>query len=216
MEEHTSEIVGVVADVKPLGPAEPLPGQVFWPIQQYRRSAAYLFVRTTPGVASVEKAVRARVAGIDEGIQLSAFLSVEDRLETNLVSPRFNLVLAAAFALVAFALAIVGVYGVMAFTVASRTRELRVRIALGAPRASIVRAVVRRGMALTAVGIAFGAAGAFAADRLLASLLYGLSPDDPATFTASAAVLAAAALAACWIPARRASRTDPVTALRSQ
>ena len=216
VEEHASGIVGVVGDVRPLGPADPVPAQVFWPIQQYRRAAAYLVVRTAPGIAGMEKTLRARVAAVDEGMQLSPFLTLEDRLQKSLVSPRFNMLLAAAFAIVAFALAVLGVYGVMAYSVASRTRELGLRVALGAQPASVVRAVVRRGMALAGLGIAAGSAGALAAGRLLTNLLYGLSPADPITLAAAACVLACAALAACWIPALRASRIDPVIALRAE
>jgi putative ABC transport system permease protein len=215
VEEHSSEIVGVVGDMRPLSPAAPTAAQIYWPIQQYRRSAAYLVVRVAPGIA-IEKPVRARVAGVDDGIQLSAFLTLEERLAKNLVSPRFNLLLVSAFAIVALSLSVVGVYGVMACGVASRTRELGVRLALGAPPASLVRDVVARGMGLAALGIAAGCAGALAGGRLLASLLHGLPPSDPVTLLSATAVLAVAALVACWVPARRASRVDPVTALRAR
>jgi putative ABC transport system permease protein len=216
VEKHASEIVGVVGDLRPLSPADPVPAQVYWPIQQYPRSAAYLVIRTEPGIAGLEKAVRARVAGIDPGIQLGTFLTLEERLARDLVSPRFNMLLAAAFAFVAFALAVIGVYGVMAYSVASRTREMGVRMALGAQPSSLVSAVVRRGMGLAGAGIGAGAVGALAAGRLLTSLLYGVAPGDPLALSAAVAVLGVAALVACWVPARRASQIDPVTALRAE
>ncbi len=216
VDDHPSEIVGIVGDARPWRPDEATPAQVYWPIQQYRRGAAYLVMRTAPGIPSVEKAVRARVAGINSHIQLSAFLSLDERLAKNLVSPRFSMLLVAAFGLVALCLAAVGVYGVMSYGVASRTREIGVRIALGAQPASVVGSVVRRGMAMAAIGIGAGCVGAMAVGRLMTSVLFGVSPRDPLTLAAAVSVLALAALAASWIPARRASRIDPVSALRTQ
>lgn len=216
VEDHPAEIVGVVADVTPLRPDEPTPPQVYWPIQQYQRGAAYLVLRTTPGIAGIEQSVGARVAAVDPGIQLGPFVTLDERFARTLVSPRFNMLLVASFALVAVLLSAVGVYGVTACAVASRTPEFGVRVALGASPRQLVTSVIGRGMALTAIGIVAGCAGAMAVGRLLTSLLYGLPASDPATLVSAAALLTAVAAVACWVPARRASRVDPVAALRAQ
>jgi putative ABC transport system permease protein len=133
-----------------------------------------------------------------------------------LVTPRFNMLLILSFALVALALAAVGVYGVIAYSVARRTRELGIRAALGAAPGDLVRDVVLGGVQLAAIGIAAGCVGAMLAGRLLTSMLYGLTPRDPATLAGAVAVLALVAIVACWLPARRASRIDPVAALRME
>ena len=213
---HASEIVGIVADTRPLRPDQPTPPQLFWPIRQYPRGGAYLILRTTPGLGGVEKAVRARTASVNAAIQLSPMLGLDQRFERSVVSPRFNVLLVAAFALVAVALAGVGVYGVIAYALASRTRELGVRVALGATPGRLVRGVFLQGMTLGAIGIAAGCAGALALGRLLTSLLYGLPPADPLTLGAPPALLALVAAAACWLPARRAARVDPVVALAAE
>jgi putative ABC transport system permease protein len=215
VEQHASQIVGVVADVNPLRPDQPTLPQIYWPIEQYRRGAAYLILRTTPGITGIEKAVRARAAAVNGGIQLSEMISLDERFSKRLTSPRFSMLLVVTFALVAMLLAAVGVYGVIAYAVASRTRELGVRIALGALPGRLVVAVLRRGMMLTGIGIAAGCAGALAVGRLLTSLLYGLPATDPVALAGAVALLALAATVACWVPARRASRVDPVSALRA-
>ncbi len=216
VQEHPSEIVGVVPDVRPFRPDEPTTPQIYWPIRQYRRGAAYLIVRTTTGIAGLEKAVKARVASVDAGIQMSRFVSLDEHVDDNLVKPRFNVALIAAFALVAVLLAAVGVYGVIAYSVASRTREIGVRVALGATPQRLVMSVVRQGMGMTALGMMIGCAGALAVGRLTSALLYGLSATDPLTLAGSVALFALVAFAACWLPARRASRIDPISALRME
>lgn len=213
--EHSSEIVGVVADLQPLPPDAPGP-QIYWPNEQYLRLAACLIVRSTPGVTGIEKAVRARAAAVHPGIQLSPFVSLDERFARTLVRPRFNMLLVASFALVAVLLAAIGVYGVIAYGVASRTRELGIRVALGARPRHLVLGVVRQGMLLAAVGVGGGVLGALAIGRVLTSLLNGLPARDPLTLVSSALVLLGVALVSCWLPARRASRLDPVSALRGE
>ena len=214
--DHTAEVVGVVSDVRPLRPDEPPPPQIFWPNDQYRRGAAYILVRTAAGAAGFEQAIRARVTSVDPGVQLSSFVSIDERLSRNLVSPRFNLALVASFAIVAVLLALVGVYGVVAYSVASRTRELGVRMALGATPRRLMSSVLTAGARLVGVGIALGVAGALAAGRLISSLLYGLPATDGLTLASAIVLFAAVAAAACWLPARRASRVDPIAALRAE
>jgi putative ABC transport system permease protein len=216
VQNQLAEIVGVVADVKPLRPDGAVEPEIYWPIRQYRRLGAYLVLRTTPGVSGIEKSVRARAASVDATIQLSPFVSLDERLRRNLVTPRFNMLLVAAFAVVAVLLAAVGVYGVIAYGVASRTREIGVRMALGATPRGLVASLVRQGMIVTGLGIAIGCAGALAIGRLMAALLYGLSAGDPLTLAGSIVLFALVAFAACWLPARRASRVDPISALRME
>lgn len=216
VEDHPAEIVGVVSDVKPWRPDEPTPPQIYWPIQQYPRGAAYLVLRTTPGIPGIEQSIRGRVAAINPSIQLNAFRTLDEQVARRLVSPRFNMLLVASFAVVALLMAAVGVYGVNAYAVASRTREFGVRVALGASPGQLVSSVVRRGMALASIGIVAGCAGAIAVGRLLTSLLYGLPARDPLTLAAAVGILTLVAALACWVPARRASRVDPVAALRAQ
>jgi putative ABC transport system permease protein len=213
--EHRAEIVGVVADVTPLRPDEHPSPQIYWPIQQYLRGAAYLIMRISPDVEGLQKSVEARVASVNASIQLNRFRTIDELLATHyLVTPRFNMLLILSFALVALALAAVGVYGVIAYSVARRTRELGIRAALGAAPGDLVRDVVLGGVQLAGIGIAAGCVGAMLAGRLLTSMLYGLTPRDPATLAGAVAVLALVAIVACWLPARRASRIDPVAALR--
>jgi putative ABC transport system permease protein len=213
--DHPAEVVGVVADVRPLRPDEPTPPQIYWPNDQFRRGAAYILVRTAPGVTGIEQAIRARVVSVNPGIQLSSFVSIDERLSRNLVSPRFNMALIASFALVAVLLAIVGVYGVIAYSVAGRVREFGVRMALGATPHRLMSSVMSAGARLVGIGIALGVAGALAVGRLISSLLYGLPPTDWLALASAIAVFSIVAAAACWLPARRASRIDPVAALRA-
>jgi putative ABC transport system permease protein len=130
--------------------------------------------------------------------------------------PRFNLLFLGAFAVLALALAAIGIYGVLSYTVAQRTSEIGVRMALGAAAGRIVGLVVREGLTLVAVGLVAGTGGALAATRLMSSLLYGVEPTDPATFVAIAAILSAVAFGAACVPAWRAARLDPLAALRAE
>ncbi len=213
---HTSEVVGVVADVKSYRRDKPTPPEIYWPIRQYPRLAAYLVLRVSPGLDAVEKLVRARVASVDPGVQLNPVLTLNERFSRTLVTPRFNMILFAAFAFVAIALAAVGVFGVIAYSIASRTREIGVRMALGATPQRLVADVVRRGMLLTGLGMAIGLAGTLAIGRVLATMLYGLPATDWVTLALTLSGFAAVAFGASYLPARRAARIDPLTALRQE
>jgi len=214
--DHTAEIGGIVADVAPFHPDQPVSPLIYWPTDQFRRGAGYLIIRAKPGVEGIEKAVRARAAAVDPRIQLGSFTALSTAVGLNLVSPRFNMLLVGVFAVVAMLLASVGVYGVIAYLVASRTREIGVRIALGATPGGIVSSVVRGGMSLAAVGLAIGLVGTLLVGRLLTSILYGTPPTDPLTLAAAVCGFALVAFIACWVPARRAAKVDPVTALRTE
>ena len=216
MMQHTSEIVGIVADIQPNRPDRATPPGIYWPIRQYPRLAAYLVMRVAPGVQGVEKMVRARVASVDPNIQLTPIVSFNERFSRTLVAPRFNMLILGVFALLAIALAAVGVFGVIAYSIASRTREIGVRVALGATPQRIVGDVVRRGMTLTGAGMIVGLAGSLALGRLLATLLYGLAPTDWVTLAITLLGFVAVAFGACYLPARRAAAVDPLTALRHE
>jgi putative ABC transport system permease protein len=163
---------------------------------------------------SLAQAVREAVWKVDKDQPVTSLRLMTDYLNDSVSQQRFNAVLLAAFALLALVLASVGIYGVMSYSVTQRTHELGIRMALGARRGDVFRLVVREGMKLALAGVAIGLAGAFAATRLMASLLYGTSATDPLTFALISLILTGVALAACFVPARRATRVDPMVALR--
>lgn len=173
-----------------------------------------LAIRSRSGSAGLVEEVKKEVWSLDRQIPVSNVQSMDELLSVSLAEERFDMLLLGAFAGLALILAAVGIYGVMAYTVSQRTHEIGIRIALGAQRGDVVRLVVGQGAKLALAGIIVGLAGAFALTRLMASLLFDVTPTDPLTFAAVAIVLAMVALAACYIPARRAMRVDPMTALR--
>jgi putative ABC transport system permease protein len=210
------EVVGVVADVLPFTPGEPARPEIYWPYHQSPRWASYFVLRTAGDPAALAPLVKTRLAAIDPELAASQVATMEDLVNGELKRPRFNMLLITVFAGLALTLAIVGVYGVIAASVEGRRRELGVRLALGASGRQLVGMVMREGMLLAAVGLAIGAAVALAVSRFARALLYSIQPTDPPTYLAIAFVLALATLAACVIPARRASRVDPMQALRSE
>jgi ABC-type antimicrobial peptide transport system permease subunit len=153
---------------------------------------------------------------MDPTVPLYQVRTLEQVVAESTATQRFSMLLQTLFALLALSLAAVGLYGVLAFTVARRTSEIGVRMALGARRSDVRRMVVRQGMGIVAVALGLGVLGALAGGRLLASLLFGVSPADPVTYTTVVGVLLVVALVACWVPARRASGVDPAEALRAE
>ncbi|HMD06825.1 MAG TPA: ABC transporter permease [Candidatus Acidoferrum sp.] len=211
-------VVGMVGHVKHYGLDVEGREQAYFPHAQYPyfERSMYLAVRTSLEPASVTSAIRQEVFAIDKGLPLYDVRTMDQLLANSVVQPRLNLTLLVAFASIALVLAAVGIYGVMAYTVTQRTHEIGIRMALGAQREDVLKQVLREGAQLAAVGLALGLVGSLAASRLIATLLFGVRPTDPLTFAAVAVILASVALAACYIPAQRATRVDPLTALRYQ
>ncbi len=213
VQQHPADIVGVIADVPPLEAGRPTPAEIFWPIRQYPRLGAYLVMRTDPHVATLERAAKARLVEIDPTLRTGTFSTLNAKFATTLVSPRFNMLLIATFALVASILGVIGVYGVIAYTVSRRTREIGLRIALGATPRGLVSGIVKRVVILTAIGIATGVGLTLVTERLISSLIAGVTLTDPIVLVTTIAGFLAVTTGAGYIPARRASRVDPLTAL---
>jgi putative ABC transport system permease protein len=173
-----------------------------------------LVIRTAGDRESVIAAVRAQVFAFVPNLPLYDVKTMTDRQAATVAQPRFQTLLLALFAVLALALAAVGIYGVIAQSVAQRTQEIGIRMALGAPPASVLKLVLREGLILGLAGVSVGLAATLAIVRLLSGLLYGVPAFDPATFLGASLLLMAVVLAACYIPARRASRLDPMSALR--
>ena len=216
--EPAVTIVGVVGDLKYRKlDANPEP-EAYFP---YQRSwspfpPGTLMVRTTSDAAPMASTIRNLVANIDHTQPVYDVKTLDEALAESIAPRRFNLFLLATFAGSALLLAMIGIYGVIAYTVAQRTHEIGVRMALGAQRGEVVRLVVREGMSLAAAGIAAGLAAAFGLTRLMSSLLYDVKPNDPSTYAVVAFALVATALAACCKPALRAAWVDPASALREE
>jgi putative ABC transport system permease protein len=207
-------IVGVSAAIRRAGPGErPLP-QIFQPLAQSPSSDITVLLRTASDASAVVSALRSQVLAIDKELPLSDVATMDDLLAGDTAGQRFETAAVGLFAALALILAGVGIYGVISCAVSRRTREIGVRVALGAQPGDVLRMVLGEGMLLAGIGIATGVAGALALTRFLQSVLFEVKPTDPATFIGVAVMLAAVALAACWIPARRAMRVDPMVALR--
>lgn len=214
--KRTVDVVGVVRDVPPLRPdAAPQP-QIFWSDRQFPRGARYFVVRSAVPPERIARLLRTRVAAVDPELTPSSITTVAQLVSNKLVRPRFNMLLLVVFAATALALAAVGTYGLLAYLVSRRTREFGVRLALGCLPRGILTGVVREGLALALAGMAIGAAGALVLGRALAHAVEGTQPFDATSFLASFAILAGVVLVACALPARRASRVDPVAALRAE
>ena len=213
-----STVVGVVGSTRYSSLEAAPPPQVYRPFWQNGQAAhgAYLAVRTSSPDARIVPAIRSAVRAIDPTIAVGDIHTMDQRVSEAAALRRFQTSLFGIFAAVALFLAAIGLYALMAFSVRQRTNEIGIRIALGARPANVLRMVVRHGMAVTIPGIVIGIAGALALTRLLSSLLYGIAPTDPATFVTVGVVLIAAALLACYVPARRAMKVDPVVALRQE
>lgn len=214
-EAEPYEIVGVVSDIRHRGLNVPPSPEFYVSYLQMVPPAMTLVVRSAaPDLAGLAASVRGAITEVDRGALVWDIRQMDERLAASVAPQRFNTLLLGAFALVALALSATGILGVMSYTVAERTHEIGVRLALGARRADILRLVVKRGMLLTLAGVALGSVVALGLTRLMSGLLFGVSATDPVTFIGIAALLSAVALVACYVPASRATKVDPLIALR--
>jgi predicted permease len=208
-------VVGVVADVKNAGLDDPVGTEIFLPARQANGAGtAYAIVRSVGDPRSLSGAVREAIRSIDSGLPVSAPRTMDDVMGEAQSRPRFLAAMLTLFSTLALALAAFGIYGVISYSVAQRTTEFGIRMALGAQSSHVLGIVVREGAVLAGVGVAAGAAGALVLTRSLEGLLFGVSQFDVLTFAAMASVLAGVTLLASWVPAQRASAVDPMKALK--
>jgi predicted permease len=207
-------IVGVVGDVKDFPNSPAAVPAFYWPLAQVPVRQVTLAVRTSAEPSGMVAAVRDEIHEMDKDVPLADVKTLETVAARALAGRRFTLWLTGCFAATALALAAIGIYGVLSYLVAQRTREIGVRMALGAQTHDVIALTLKQGMRPTLIGVGLGLVGAFALTRLMSSLLFGVSATDPKTFVASALLLIVVALLPCWLPARRAARVDPMVALR--
>lgn len=205
-----STIIGVAADVKQFGLDSEPTMDIYFPAVALR----YLVVRTSADPLALTSAVQRELAAVDSALAVSDLRSMDQVLRESAESRRWTMGLLSAFAGIALLLALVGIYGVMSWAVAQRTREIGIRMALGADRAQVLRMVIRQGAKLCGIGLVIGLAAAFALRRILDSLAFGISTADPWVYAGAALLMMLAALLACYLPAHRASRVAPLVALR--
>jgi putative ABC transport system permease protein len=208
-------VVGVVKDVKlhQLTQAGP---QLYMTYPQGPTDPYEVALRTKADPLGLASAVRREVWNVDKDVPIANVRTMEQVLAGSIARERFNMALLAVFAALALALALIGIYGVMSYTVTQSTREFGIRLALGARTGDLLKLVIGQGLALTLTGVAIGVAGAFGLTRLLANLLHGVKATDPLTFTGVSASLIVVAIFACYLPARRAAKVDPMVALRHE
>jgi putative ABC transport system permease protein len=208
------EIVGVVADVLQRDPGQAPLAQLYVPLKQRVSRSARIVVRTAGDPLTLVSSIRAEVRALDPNLPVAELNPMTELVSTSMARPRFYTSLLTLFAAVALALAAIGIFGVLSYTVAQRSREISIRMALGAPSAGVVRMIVGRAMLLAVAGLGVGLLCAVGLGRLLRSQLFGVSVVDPVTLVAVVGVLAASAAVASWLPARRAASVDPASALR--
>ena len=213
---HAVEIVGVAADVKYDGMDDAVGADFYTSYLQFAYPDTMVIVKARQAPAALVPAIRAAVAAVDSSVPIYDVLTLDERVDAALGRPRFNAALAAAFAAAALALAAIGVYGVLSYSVWLRMREIGVRLAVGADARRVTALIVGDGLRLACSGAAIGLAAAIALTRLLQGLLAGVAPTDPRIFAAAAGVMVAAAAAAAWLPARRAGAVDPILVLRAE
>ena len=208
------EIVGVVGDVRQLGLDTPPEPETYVPYSQWPSEEMSLVLRTKSEPSSLIPTVEKVIWSVDLDQPITSVRTMDQWVSREAASRRFVLQLIGVFALIAIALAVVGLYGVVSYWTRQRTHEVGIRMALGAEKRDVLRMVVEQGLKLSLIGVVIGVAGAFALTRFLSSLLYGVTPTDLLTFVAVSLILIAVALVACYIPARRAAKVDPMVALR--
>jgi putative ABC transport system permease protein len=209
-------VVGVAGDMHRQGLEKQVVPQVFRPEAQWPDDMLDVIVRTTGNAAAMAPVVQGEIQAIDKSVAKFGVRTVEQELSAETAERRFQTSLIGLFSSVALLLSAIGIYGLMHYFVAQRTNEIGVRIALGAVYRDVLGLVLRQGLVLAGVGIVAGLAGAFGVTRLISTLLYGVTPTDAITFATAPAILLLVALLACWIPAHRAARIDPMVALRPE
>jgi putative ABC transport system permease protein len=212
--DKSRAVIGVVADVRQLGPESPVSPEVYFPSRSYTTIA--LVVRTGQDPMGLAKPISQQIWAMEKDQPITQIRTMDDSLREWTADKRFVMSLLVAFAALALLLAAAGIYGVLAYSVSQRTREIGIRMAIGASAGDVLAMVVREGLILAAIGVAIGLAGAFALTRLLQGLIFGVTATDPWTFAGGVAVLGIASLAASLIPARRASSLSPLEALREE
>jgi putative ABC transport system permease protein len=214
--EGFREIVGIVGDVKQYGLAQPTTLQTYEPYLQMPFSGMTVVVRTEGNPAALSGAIRSQVLALDKEQPVARIRTLDQIISESVQQQRFTMLLLGVFAGVALILAAVGLYGVMSYAVTQRTHEIGIRMALGANAGNVLRLVVGHGMMLALIGVAIGLAGAFAFTRVMSKLLFAVSTTDPVTFAGISVLLTGVALVACLVPARRATKVDPMVALRHE
>jgi len=208
------EIIGVVGDVRSRSLSAEIKPAYYMPESQEPINQMTIVARTTVEPHSLISAVTRETASLDKDLPVFGVKTMDEYLATSVAAPRFNSTLLSVFASVALILTIVGLYGVMSYSVAQRTNEIGIRLALGAQTRDVLSMIVGQGLRLVFIGLAIGLVGAFALTRLIAALLFGVTTKDPLTFAAAAILLGLVGLIACYIPALRATKVDPMDALR--
>jgi putative ABC transport system permease protein len=214
--EVRMEVVGVVANIREFGPAADPRPTFYPPLAQLPARGVQVGVRTAGDPTAVVSLVKQVAREVDPNVAISGFQTMETRFAARTAAPRFRTVLLAVFGLLALALAATGLFSLLAYLAARREHELGIRLALGARPMAVTRLLLRRGVALSAAGIAIGAATSLAVSGVMRSLLFQVSPTDLSAFAAASAALALVAVAACLLPAWRAGRLDPVVTLRRE
>jgi putative ABC transport system permease protein len=213
-------VVGVVGDIRQKSLDEEVLSHTYEPERESRLGGSsrqqYFVVRASTDPASLAAAVRKEISALDRELPVSSLRTMEQAVQETMSPRRFNTILIGIFAISALLLAAIGIYGVMAYSVTQRTQEIGIRMALGATRRDVLSLVIHQGLALALIGTAIGLAGAMALTRLMEPLLYGVGPTDLLTFTAVPLFLLLVAVAACFLPARRAINVDPMVSLRYQ
>lgn len=210
----TREIVGVVGDVKHKDMVSESGAETYLPNSQFPPGSMSLVVRSDSNRAALISAIRGEVAKLDPDMPIYSVKTMDDYVSISIASQRFNSLLSSIFAVLALVLTAVGLYGVLAYTVSQRTREIGIRVALGAKTSAVFKRVVEQGMTVVLIGIGLGSVGGFLATSALNNLVFKTSAKDPRSFIAAAATIFLVGILACCIPAWRAAKVDPMTALR--
>jgi len=207
-------IVGVIADARTESLANASIPQIYLSLYQETPKELAIFLRGDLNASAIPEEVRAMVQSVNPELPVYGAQTLDDAVSASLEQRRFSMDIVAAFAITALLLAALGIYGVISYLVSERTQEIGIRLALGARRGEILQMVMRQGLGLAMAGAGLGLVGSVIVSHLMAGLLYGVMPTDPLTFVGVTLVLTGVALAACYIPARRAMRVDPMIALR--